>query len=199
MDEPGGFLGEKRSLDESASLIPSGAEYDDVDSWDESVEELLTKWHRRIMAAQAGHYQMADRAQTWNLRLGIPVVILTSFVGTSVFATLNKTVDPKIRIIVGSVSVFAAVLASLQTFLRYAERAERHRVAANRYEAARRDVEETLHLRRELRRAPREYLDDLRTRLDTLGRQSPAMGEKVWAAVRDRFDLDEPRPKRLQT
>jgi hypothetical protein len=64
-----------------------------------------------------------------NYLLGVPVVVLTTFVGTSVFATLQEDVNTSLRILVGAVSVFAAVLASLQTFLRYPERAEKHRIA----------------------------------------------------------------------
>ena len=101
---------------------------------------------------------MADRMRRRHLLLGIPVVVLTTLVGTSAFASLSKAhgdsitflgVDPDVvLLVVGTISVLAAVLSSLQTFLRYATRAEGHRIAALRYETLRRDMATTLALPR---------------------------------------------------
>ena len=73
-------------------------------------------------------------------------MVLTTLVGTSAFASISKAqgnsiqgleIDPDIVLLaVGTISVLAAVLSSLQTFLRYATRAEGHRIAALRYETA---------------------------------------------------------------
>jgi hypothetical protein len=92
------------------------------------------------------HYAIAARLGRLNVRLGIPVVVLTTFVGTSVFATLERHVDLSLRILVGVVSVLAAVLASLQTFLRFAERAEKPRAAAESWSSIRREIAEMLAL-----------------------------------------------------
>ncbi|MCP4113052.1 MAG: hypothetical protein GY749_47245 [Desulfobacteraceae bacterium] len=40
------------------------------------------------------HYKAADIASKWRNRLGIPVVVTTSIVGTSIFATINGCVPP---------------------------------------------------------------------------------------------------------
>jgi len=69
------------------------------------------------------------------------VVVLTTVVGTSVFAALGKEVSLGARLAVGAVSVLAAVLAALQTFLRLSERAESHKKSAAGYAAFRRDIE----------------------------------------------------------
>jgi hypothetical protein len=107
--------------------------------WDDSIEDLYDSWYRRVAAAEHGHRVMADRMRRRHLLVGIPVVILTTLVGTSAFASISKAdgdsitflgVDPDaVLIVVGTISVLAAVLSSLQTFLRYATRAEGHRFA----------------------------------------------------------------------
>jgi hypothetical protein len=114
------------------------------------VEELYASWHRRVAAAEHGHRLMADRLRRRYLLLGIPVVVLTTLIGTSAFASISKAqgnsiqgleIDPDIVLLaVGTISVLAAVLSSLQTFLRHATRAEGHRIAALRYETLRRDM-----------------------------------------------------------
>ena len=78
-----------------------------------------------MWAAQIGHYRIASRLRTNNLLLGLPVVILTTAVGTSLFATLNQDdVAQGLRIIVGIISVLAAIFAGIQTFMNFAQRAE---------------------------------------------------------------------------
>ncbi len=58
--------------------------------WDDSVEDLYASWHRRVAAAEHGHRLMADRLRRRYLLLGIPVVVLTTLVGTSAFASISK-------------------------------------------------------------------------------------------------------------
>ena len=92
-------------------------------SWDDSVEELYASWHRRVAAAEHGHRLMADRLRRRYLLLGISVVVLTTLVGTSAFASISKAqgnsiqgfeIDPDIVLLaVGTISVLAAVLSSL--------------------------------------------------------------------------------------
>ena len=115
--------------------------------------------------------------------LGVPVVILTTFIGTSVFATLQDEIDTSLKILVGVISVTAAVLASLQTFLRFGERAEKHRVAGESWAALRREIDEMLALHPTYLAArgdPKSYLDDLRKRMDDTAALSPALGDRQW-------------------
>jgi hypothetical protein len=112
------------------------------------------------------------------------VVVLTTFIGTSVFATLERTVGLELRITVGIVSVLAAVLASLQTFLRFAERAERHRAAGERWAAIAREIAQMVALHPTYlasRGDPKQYLDELRRRMDEIAAESPPMPKHQYA------------------
>jgi hypothetical protein len=168
----------------SAQAFPNG--------WTAQLDDMLRDWYRRVAAVQAGHYHLADRLATYSTRLGIPVVILTSFVGTSLFASVNQQVGTNVKIAGGLISVAAAVLASLMTFLRFPERAEKHRVAAARYGALRREMDHVLHTDPAARHPADPFLKHLRDRLDLLGRQSPEIGEAMWARVSARFEVSEP-------
>jgi hypothetical protein len=148
--------------------------------WTERVLSLLRDWQRRAAVSQEAHYARATRLANYNIWFGVPVVALATFVGTSVFATLQEDVRIELRIVVGSISVLAAVLASLQTFLRFQERAEKHRVSAELWAAIRREIDQMLALHPEYlaeKSDPKEYLDDLRRRMDEVSAQSLEIGE----------------------
>jgi len=128
--------------------------------WSEQVEALLEDWHHRVYAAQSAHYASADLFRTLNYVVGVPAVIFSSVVGTALFAGMEK--DSQRTLLVASTSILAAVLAALQTFLRFAERATLHATAADWYSAIRRDIEEILHLPVEERGTPKDCLDKVR-------------------------------------
>jgi hypothetical protein len=158
--------------------------------WTEAVLSLLREWEERASVSQDAHYVRATRLGRYNLLFGIPVVVLTAIVGTSVFATLQEQVATGWQIAVGAVSVLAGVLASLQTFLRFQERAEKHRAAAELWSAIRREIDQMLALHPEYlaeRTDPKAYLDQLRGRMGEVSSQSPAIGEKDWAKAQARY------------
>lgn len=153
---------------------------DPVSPWSDAVVERLRDWERRSAAAAEVHFQTAEYLGRWNLFLGIPVVVLSAIVGTSLFATLSKDVNVGIRITAGVISVIAAVLASVQTFLRFGARSEQHRVAAERWSAIRREIEKALALPPELAGNPKQLMDDVNVHMDDAAEKAPAMPDRRW-------------------
>jgi hypothetical protein len=136
---------------------------------------LLDEWHLRITTAQFGHQLQAERTRGWNLALGIPVVAATTVVGTSAFAAINNSgTNAGWKVAAGILSIFAAVLAALQTFLGFGDRSERHRIAATRYAAIRRSIELALA------RRDAQAIDRIRIDMDRIGGPSPQIGQKRW-------------------
>ena len=156
--------------------------------WTPRVVGLLRDWATRATASAETHFTTAADLGRRNVWLGVPVVVLTTFIGTSVFATLERTVGLELRITVGLVSVLAAVLASLQTFLRFAERAERHRAAGERWAAIAREIAQMVALHPTYlasRGDPKQYLDELRRRMDEIAAESPPMPKHQYARTLD--------------
>ena len=156
--------------------------------WTPHVEQLLEEWHKRCYAAQHAHYATADLCRLLNYLVGVPAVICASIVGTAIFAD----VADKSRIAVGSVSILAAVLAALQTFLRFSERAASHAAAADWYSAIRRDIEETLHLPVEYRGSAKECLDTVRKEINRVAQDAPELSVRAWKREAKRFGVKEP-------
>jgi hypothetical protein len=145
-----------------------------------STEDLLQDWYRRARENQFAHYEAIKPLSSGNYKLGIPVALLTGLVGTSIFATLETEADISIRIAVGIVSILAAVLSSLQTFLRLSERAEKHRAVAVRYGALRRELETAIAKGGPY---PEKLVDGLREKLDSISSEAPEIPDRVWKKI----------------
>ncbi|MGH8580385.1 MAG: SLATT domain-containing protein [Gammaproteobacteria bacterium] len=166
--------------------------------WDGHADALLKDWRQRMAAASEAHYKLASGLRRKNLVLGVPVVIFSSIVGTSLFATLadpKAAIPPMFKITIGSISVAAAILAALQTFLRFGERAEKHVVAADWYAAVRRDVDQVLALSAEERGKPKECFDRVRKEMSKIGQQSPEIGDRMWKVMAAKYGVDTALPR----
>lgn len=144
--------------------------------WNDQAREMLTAWHLRATAAQFGYQTKAQRSRKANLALGIPVVALTTIVGTSVFVALTKDPSDEVKFLAGTVTILAAVLAAIQTFLAYAQVTENNRVAASRYAMIRRHIELAIV------RKDANAIDRIRGEMDKAGAASQPIGDKLWEA-----------------
>lgn len=140
-------------------------------------QELLQEWYRRVSVTQAAHYYSAGDFGARKYFLGVPTVVLTTLVGTSVFATLQEQPGYWVQVLVGLASVTAALLSGLQTFLGDAERSEKHRTAAAQYGALGRELECYLSKKDEI---PEEQLSSLRDSLNRLAIESPNIPIKTY-------------------
>jgi len=168
---------------QEASQVDSG-------DWSAEVEQLLQNWHERVYAAQAAHYAAADRYRLLNYLVGVPAVVFSSIVGTAIFAGLDHK-SPEAPL-VAFASILAAVLAGLQTFLRFPERASQHGTAADWYSAIRRDIEEVMHLPMKSRGKAKEYLDRVRKEMNRVAQDAPDLNVRLWKKEARRFGVKEP-------
>lgn len=141
--------------------------------------QLLNIWDSDLRVFCHGHYDVATHLDRRNYQLGIPVVVLSAIVGTSVFASVS--LDPSLyaKIGVGLISILVAVLGSLQTFLRLAERAEKHREAGARFGALLKEIEQHQAVQ-----IPDDELTgwctDFRVRWDRLSAESPTIPRRIY-------------------
>jgi hypothetical protein len=160
-------------------------------AWSVQVEHLLEDWHKRVYAAQAAHYASSDRFRMLNYVVGVPAIVFSSIVGTAIFAGLEK--DSPRTFVVAFASILAAILAGLQTFLRFSERAAHHATAADWYSAIRRDIEEIRHLPVEFRGKPKDCLDSVRKEMNRAAQDGPELSVRLWKREAKRFAVKEPQ------
>ena len=155
----------------------------------DSPEVLVLAWIQRARESQFAHYRHATELSGKNNLLGIPVIALTTLVGTSVFMSLSEqSPSTAVRIAVGSLSLLAAVLAGLQTFMKFSERCEKHRSTAARYGIVRRQLEQHYAAKKEGEGWSAELLDSLRTQLDNRGAEAPEIPLRTFKIVQEELN-----------
>ena len=125
----------------------------------QDVLNRVATYREHALYLGGGHYQAGKWAARRHIMLGVPVVVATAIVSTSIFATLNEQPSVQWKIAAGLISLVAVVLAALQTFFKYSELAEKHKTAGANYGSLRRRIE-LFQLR---------YAGDPRQRLQALG------------------------------
>lgn len=140
--------------------------------------ELVLAWLRRAREAQFSHYGAARRLGNYGRIFGVPVIIITAIVGASAFASiLFQTVPFAAKMIAGLCSLVATVLSSLQTFFKFSERSEKHRIFAAKFGSVRRELE-VLHLQAQIKASE---LTAVRTKLDKLAEEAPDVKAAVFS------------------
>ena len=141
---------------------------------------VALEWSNRVAAVAHGHYLAASRYSRLHFWLGLPTVLLATIVGTSVFAMLQKQPEVWWQITVGLMSITAAVLSALQSFLNYSDKTEKHRTAGARYNAIGRELEQLL-----AQEDKWSSLDSIRNKIDQLSQQSPHIPSTVRSSIAD--------------
>jgi hypothetical protein len=148
-------------------------------------KQVLAHWFTRARIAQKTHLRTAEKLMRLNKKLGIPVVVLTTIVGTTVFASLGtNSQNSLIQILVGLTSISAATLASLQTFFNFSEKSEQHRIASNRFAKIKHDIVTAVI---ELETAPAEefvsFVKQIQIEWDTTNESSPLPDQNIFKDV----------------
>jgi hypothetical protein len=142
------------------------------------------EWDRRVTRAVEAHYESAKKLQRHHHTLGIIALVIVALLG----ATKEVKTEGVYSAIFYLVSVTAAILVGLQTFLKYGERAEKHKEVASNYGALRRQIEyvskktftDNNHLEECIRNITKEW--------DALSKSAPAADSKVWTEVKKKYN-----------
>ena len=156
----------------------------------------LEKWRWSIKVAHNSHIRAAVYYNKRGKMLGVPVVIFTTIVGTAVFTSIatSGTSSVVLQVLAGTLSIIAAVLSSLNTFLNYGELAERHRNASVKYGNMRREIEQLVCFM-DTKTDLEAIMKDIRTRWDAVDLEAPevsqAIHDKVVANLRKKPDHEK--------
>lgn len=147
--------------------------------------DLLRFWCTGIRTRQISHHRAAMRFKRVGRLLGIPVIILTTIVGTAVFTAISSPngYSTELQIFAGLFSMAAAVLSGLQTFLNYPELAERHQEAATKYGSLRREVQQALTVHPLDSFELKKILDNVNIQWTALEEKSPTIPQKIFECV----------------
>jgi len=154
-----------------------------------AITPLLQAWSEKAHDHEKTNYEAAHVYRKRYSQLGIPLVILTAVVGTGIFGTLEKSASVAWRVAVGVLSVLTTILTAIQTFLRYGEKAEKHRNVAVRYGEIRRDIDLTLALPPALRGDAKKFLETIKAQLDAIEADAPEIDRAIYDLAHS-YDAD---------
>ena len=151
--------------------------------------ETLQRYAEEIRLLRLAHYRAAQLTMRRHHALGLSIVILATLAGTLSMTQAVGYMGIPVSVIVGLLCITCAGLATIQTFLNYWERAEKHRFAATQYSALGRELElmnvkfsdefeqnESLAL---------ERLSDMIAQLNDLSQNSPSIPNFIWANAQE--------------
>jgi hypothetical protein len=149
--------------------------------------ELLRGWLLHAHKGRDRHDLAARRCDQRRYSLGIPATVISAIVGTTTFAALQESPNRTVQLVVGVLAILAAMLTSVQAFLDLGARAERHRMAAVRYKAVIRQLEQSGigTIKNVALDAP--ALSELRQRLDALEEEMPVVPPSIYDRVELRY------------
>lgn len=148
-------------------------------------KELMHQWLRGLRILSIAHYRAAKHYARFHRALGVPVVILTSTVGTTVLINANSPKNLTMQIMAGVLSMLAAALAGIQTFLGYSHLAEKHIQAAADFGELRRSLEQEIAFSAKKAEELSQFLESIRKRWHTLSEESPAIPDSIYQKVLD--------------
>ncbi|MFN2624060.1 MAG: SLATT domain-containing protein [Chthoniobacterales bacterium] len=155
-----------------------------MDAYSQTVETLTKDWFRRCRESQMVHYEYGTILERRHLFFGIPAVVLSTIVGTAVFSSLEThSGDANGRIIFGLLSMLAAAVAALQTFLNLSDRAAKHKASGAAYGAIRRELELLKTLPPETSEQMRLALEAIKNKMDDLAAASPSIPSRFKAKI----------------
>lgn len=106
----------------------------------------LRKWAEDAKAEATAHARAharaARRLEYLHYLLGVPTVVFAA--ASSAFTSLGTVDILAVKVLVGLTTLTAAIMASLQTFLNFAQRREQHRITEAAFIAYSCDVETLL-------------------------------------------------------
>lgn len=138
---------------------------------------LLQQWHNGVRITQIAHLRAAAHYVAMGRMLGIPVTIFSVVIGTSIFSNLGSSKNQEVLVAAGIVSMIAAVLSGIQTFLNYPELAVRHHSAGCKYGELRRRIEELIVIAKDPGELE-EAIAEIRREWNSLDNESPEIPQK---------------------
>ena len=146
----------------------------------QGADVLLRDWLRRARESQHSQHEAGKYYRIVNYWFAVPVIVITTALGTAAFASIEKTVSNSAKVWFGIASLVAAVLSALQTHFHFSERSETHKSIGARYGNIRREIEEVLAVPTEQRGDVQAVVSRIRERLDALGSEGPAVPSKIF-------------------
>lgn len=160
----------------------------------DDIKQLLQQWVEEARVSAKAHGRAARRLQRQHYLLGIPTIIMTAIVATAIFASLATSAAAWAKVVVGTLTISATVLSSIQTFLDLGPRSESHKQAETALLAYCKEIE-TLFLFPPDGSSAEKRLTELTARWHKIMTDSPELETHDWHSLRNTIPQKTSIPK----
>ena len=147
------------------------------------LHKVMEKWQKRSITSQSAHYDAGNHYEKLFLVLGCLVVTLSAAIGSAEVLVPSSRIAEigadHVKAVSGVISLLIAILAGLQTFLKFSQKAERHRVAGAKYGDIRRSLEEIDIVSIESVSDAKIELHEVKKRMDSMALESPELPNRI--------------------
>jgi len=157
--------------------------------WKEEDENLLKQWSDKAQCYQWLHNKGRQIYQVKNAWFSIPVIIISTITGTANFAQdrFSDDAKPYVSIVIGSLSLIAGIISTINQFLKISEINEGHRIATLSWGKFHRNLETELTKHPYDRMKPNELLNLSKEEYNRLIEISPPIDKKILKLFNSKF------------
>ena len=181
----------KESDDQEKDECSSAVSSDITFSWNTSQEVLLKGISERANCMRWLHNQCQLHFEYYNFYLTIPNVIISTLNGSFTMSLNSLFTSPESQKVattmIGLISIFSAILTTLNQYVKSQQMMESHRAAGLSYSKLHRVITNELALRRDQRSNALDFLKSIRQEQDRLENTSPSILPKIIAKFNIQF------------
>ena len=158
-------------------------------TWTREQEKILSGWCEKGRCYFWLHTESERVFRRGHHRFSIPVIILSTLTGTANFAinSVPEGYKETAQLTIGAVNIFAGVISTLQSFLRFAENMESHRVSAQSWSKLARNIQVELVQDPSRRTNAHDFMKVTKSEYDRLIEQSPLIPPKILLTFERKF------------
>lgn len=159
-------------------------------TWSPALEEIIRKEGEQSEVFFYLHNKASGWANRRNDAIQIPVIVLSTLTG---FFSATTNLVPAIAL--GGISVFVGILGTLNSYYKFSQRSESHKIISLLYLKIYKTIEVELALPIPQRTDPNILLKELRQSMSQIGEQAPTIPDAVIASFKNTFkDATTSRP-----
>jgi hypothetical protein len=164
--------------------------------WSEDHEKVLVEWADKAMCYRWLHNKSNEKYSHLNAYFTIPVIILSTITGTANFAQERLPLEYQgyAQMGIGSLSIFAGILTTIQQFLKVNEMNEGHRISSLSWDKFYRDIKTELSQAPSERPNPHDMLKNYKKEFDRLMEISPNIDNEIIDAFKATFKKNKNSP-----
>ena len=150
--------------------------------WNPALEEIIRKEGEQAEV----YYYLHNKAYGWSQRrndiIQIPVIVLSTLTG---FFSATSNIIPSIAL--GAISISVGILGTLNSYYKFSQRSESHKIISLLYLKIYKTIEIELALPITQRTDASTLLKELRQSMSQIGEQAPPIPDSIIKLFKDNF------------